>query len=146
MNFYKRYCFLHPKTRNVLVHFLTETVPFSQTLHERALSQKDQLNQLNKAFGLNVEELSLIKDRTPPEPYQILEKIPSEFWLHKCFAKLPALSKYRRDLCVKIVDQHHRKRCTDTDFHLEAKESCICKICGRQNEWYHECITVDTLV
>ena len=33
MTFLKRYCNLHPKTRNSLVYFITETVPFTQTLH-----------------------------------------------------------------------------------------------------------------
>ena len=102
-------------------------------------------NPLNNAFGLEVNELTLVKERKTPDPYQILELIPSEFWLHRCFVKLPALSRYRKDLCAKLVDAQHRKTCTNEDFHLEAKESCICKECGRQNEWWHKCVTIDVI-
>ena len=143
--FLKRYCNIHPKTKSSLVYHVTETVPFTQTLHERALTQKDQLEQLNKAFGLNLEELRLVKDRSLPEPYPMIELIPTEFWMHKCFVHLPSKRKYRRDLCVKIVDGDHRRKCTrsEEDFHLNSRETCICKFCGRHLEWYHECITTD---
>ena len=63
MGFLKRYCHIHPKTRNALVYHLTETRPLSQTLQEKALSQKDQLEQLREAFGLNVDKLLLVKER-----------------------------------------------------------------------------------
>ena len=128
-----------------MVYFITETVPFAQTLHERALTQKDQLEQVSKAFGLRVEDLLVLNlRRTPQEPYKVIENIPSEFWSHACFVKLPAKSTYRKNLCVKIVDGHHRKRCTRIEeFHLESKDNCICKHCGRQLEWFHECLTND---
>ena len=113
----------------------------SKTLHERAETQKSQLEQLNLAFGLNIEELHLIKNRqrNAPDPYEMLEQIPSEFWMHKQYVKLPANRSYRRNLCIGIVDGHHKKKCkrledNPKDFHLEAKENCICKECGRHLE------------
>ena len=49
-----------------------------------------------------------------------------------------------------MVDGEHRRKCQRSeddpkDFHLESKENCICKLCGRQLEWYHSCITDDAL-
>ena len=117
--------------------------PFAQTLHEKALEQKCHLNL---SFPLEVDELLLIKQRrTAPETENIIENIPSEFWLHRCFAKLPARSSYRKNLCAKLVDAEHKKKClrlveNPKDFHLESQETCLCKICGRQLEWFHHCI------
>ena len=82
------------------------------------------------------------------QPTNLIEKIPTEFWMHRAFTKLPALSKYRRDLCAKLVDGHHRKNCRRTvtnpkDFHLESDIMCICKHCNRYMEWFHVCKSDD---
>ena len=82
-------------------------------------------------------------------PYNMIERIPSEFWSHKQFEKLPSRSQYRQKLCQKLVDGEHKKKCIrleddPKDFHLESKEFCICKFCGMQLSWYHECVTDDT--
>lgn len=148
MTFLKRYCNLHPKTRNSLVYFITETVPFTQTLHQRAEAQKIQLEQLKFAFDLKIEDLSVIKKQTK---YEILPQIPSKFWSHKIFVKLPANRSYRKYLCVGIVDGYHKRKCkrledNPKDFHLEAKEFCICKQCGRKLEQHHSCVKIDTPV
>ena len=121
MKLLKRYCQVHPKTRNNLIHFITQTKPLSQTLHERAITQKDQLMQLNEGLQLDLDNLLIVKERqrTSPEPENMLEQIPSEFWRHQCFVQLPANSSYRRKLCVKLVNGDHRKNCIRTHFHLE---------------------------
>ena len=50
MVYYKRYCGLHPKTRNALVYFLTETTPLSESLHAKSLSQKEHIKSTLKNF------------------------------------------------------------------------------------------------
>lgn len=149
MSLLKRYCQFHPKTRNSLLYFITGTKPLSQTLHERAITQKDQLTQLNEGLGLDLDDLLIIKERqrTPPEAYEIIKQIPSEFWWQNIkFVKLPANSINRRKLSVKLVDGEHRTNCIRTHFHLESDITCIFKMCGHQLVWYHQCVTVDTPV
>ena len=147
MVYFKRYCGLHPKTRNALVYFLTETAPLSETLQLKAMNQKEQIKS---TFDLNIEEFLLVKERnrSPPNVLyseNIVEKIPSKFWCHEAFVQLPSSFKYRRNLCVRIVDGYHRNNCqrlveNPKDFHLESEdEKCKCKHCGKHLEWLHLC-------
>ena len=66
----------------------------------------------------------------------------------ECMKSFPASFNYRRNLCVKMVDGHHKKNCmrlvnNPKDFHLESDSICVCKHCGMQLEWGHECKTVE---
>ena len=58
-----------------------------------------------------------------------------------------ALKSYRPEVATgRTVDGHHRKMCARfvDDFHLESQETCICKLCGKQLEWFPKCVTEDT--
>ena len=146
MSYYKRYCGLHPKTRNSLVYYLTGMSPLSDRLQAFAMTQKENIKS---NYNLNIENFLLITDRRAErDPYQLYENIPTEFWLHKPYEQLPSRFSYRKDLCNKIVDGHHKRKCkrlvdNPKDFHLESDISCICKYCNRHLEWYHECTTID---
>ena len=135
------------------MYYVTESSPLTDTLLAKAMNQKEHIKS---NFDFNIEEFSLIKDRSrePSEDFNVIEKIPSEFWMHQTFVQLPANFNKRQIQCNRMVDGFHRKNCSrlvanPKDFHLESKdETCECKDCGQKLEWFHICKmiydTIDT--
>ena len=143
LNFLKRYMGVHPKTRNSLIYHITNTSPLSNTMLEK---NKKQEQNIVISEDINISELLLLTDRsrTTPEKYVASENIPRTFYQNKPnYEKLPARKTYRTNLCIKLVDGHHRKICenyTNNNFRLDSKQTCICKLCGGHADWNHQCV------
>ena len=95
-----------------------------------------------------MDELLLINDRerTPLEPYKAEEKVPEEFlnkWNNKNIYALPSRFSYRRNLCMDLIDGHHRKSCMSEEYHIHSLENCLCQMCGYKMKWYHTCEDFD---
>ena len=131
------------KTRNSVTHFITETQPLMNSLMSRA---PKQLENLNLSLDLDLKEFWIMKEKLKeePAPYDVIEELPPVFidwWkdVYQNFKKLPSNSKFRRNICMKITDGQHLDICMTRDFHNLPEETCICKYCGRQATWAHNC-------
>ena len=53
------------------------------------------------------------------------------------YSSLPILPTARRALLYDSLDLHHPHLCIRRDFHTDRTESCICKFCNQNADFYH---------
>ena len=132
--FLKSYLGLPSHTNNAIVHFLTGTVPLSLILKSNISSFTNGLCYPSCLSGL---QLSFLSNIPPPEPFSVLEMIPSSFWRSRMVDRLPNNYHYRRAICRDVTDMLHFDLCSDSSFHCKATLDCICMFCGETASAYH---------
>ena len=119
-----------------LVHYLTGTYPLSQRLKELAPKGTGGLNFPTLFHGV---KLSFLEEHKKIDTtYNILEYIPTWFWLSKNIKQLPLNAKFRRNMCLEVMDMNHWQFCRNQEFHANLNLNCICQLCTMPMEHYHE--------
>ena len=142
----KRYLQIPTYSNNDTVHFLTSTIPLSKRLKSSAHSHIKNLCFPNALHGHKLSFLST--QQIPSNDYQaatteILERIPTTFWLSRSYKALPSNQRARRALCRELLDSDHLSICSMTTFHTSPTPSCRCTVCGSHAHTYHirDCLT-----
>ena len=52
--------------------------------------------------------------------------------------QLQLYPKYRRDICKEAIAMSHHELCTVDSFHAKIGEGCICKVCAKRLEHFHD--------
>ena len=133
--FLKRYLGLPYSANNAITHFLTGTIPLSDTLKSKALkaalriSYPSEINGASIALPIPKEDLDI---------YSPYPQIPPYFWTSPVVNNLPHLSEPRRALLYEALDITHFHICKTKKFHLEPEEdTCICRFCDASAPHYH---------
>ena len=134
----KRYLHIPSHSNNASVHFLTSTIPLSKTL---ARSVPNAIGSLSFPPILHGHRLSFFP--TAPSPdykedvAEIIEKIPTEFWLSRMPHNIPQNHLPRKHLMREILDSNHLQICQTKTFHPKPLPSCVCIHCGGVAHVYH---------
>ena len=134
----KRYVHLPPWANNATLYFITETIPLSKYLKNRAPHTTSGLVFPECMSGLKLSFLNFKSDHSEFTTFDPVPDIPSSFWLSKTFATIPTNSFYRRKIIREVFDMNHREICKTTTFHKASDLTCICSQCGEHAHNYHE--------
>ena len=132
--FLKRYLCIPQWTNNATTYFVTQTIPLSSYLKIRAPHMIRGLVFPDCLSGL---KLTFLKPETDSPPINLVQQIPSSFWLSKTFVSLPSNHYYRKRLCHEIFDLTHREYCKNTKFHKCSEPNCSCVVCGGHVHPFH---------
>ena len=133
--FLKRYLCVPAWSNNAMVYYITSEQPLTKTLRNRARSQYGGLTFPESLSGMKLSFLDNITlDATPYDPIPLL---PTEFWSTRVIERIPINAFYRKKLMHEIFDLGHMNICTDNNFHVRAKDTCICKMCSNTAHAYH---------
>ena len=137
--FLKRYLLIPTHSNNACTYFLTSTIPLSTHLKRIAPNAIGSLSFPPILHGIRLSFL--------PEPSQsinasedfeeILQAIPSQFWLSKVPSAIPMNRRNRRHLLREIFDSDHDKVCQSSSFHPHPLPTCLCIHCGKEAHYYH---------
>ena len=137
--FLKRYLLIPTHSNNACTYFLTSTIPLSTHLKRIAPNAIGSLSFPPILHGIRLSFL--------PEPSQsinasedfeeILQAIPSQFWLSKMTSTIPMNRRNRRHLLREIFDSDHDKVCQSSSFHPHPLPTCLCIHCGKEAHYYH---------
>ena len=65
-------------------------------------------------------------------------KNPSWFWLSKTYFAIPTNMKNRKKLTCHLYDNNHQEYCCKPNFHVNIENDCICKLCWKKLDHFHE--------
>ena len=138
--FLKRYFLVPPHSNNASIHFLSSTLPLSKSLRKAA---PNAIRSLSFPSIMHGHRLTFFPPSAPgpndlEDHLEILERIPSTFWLSRMPLSIPVYPKSRKRLIRQILDTDHHKFCTTSSFHPHPVPTCICINCGEQAHCYHE--------
>jgi hypothetical protein len=124
MRYYKRVLGLSKTARNTLVHFLIEEKLFSEIIQEK----------FDLPFTIEYEKFQVeIEERAQREfdPY-FFETLAmcSDVWKQPLFKNRHVYTRF-------AVHGFHHLICTDRANYHDAKEGCVCKLCGKDCDQYH---------
>ena len=135
LKFVKRYLGISKIANNSIVHYLTGTIPLANQLQSIAPKCAESLIFPEAFHGVQLSFVSGLGEEANYNPY---EKIPSWFWASKQIERLPLNAKYRREICMTLLDMNHHKFCNTETFHVKIEQSWICKLCKQRMEHYHD--------
>jgi len=131
----KRYLQIPTHSNNAIVHFLTSTTPLSETLKNLAPHTMGSFTFPTEMHG---HKLSFLQhENGNHESANVLESIPTEFWLSRNLHSIPARQNLRKSLCRDVLDSDHFLICKTPTFHPTATYSCICKLCNNHAHMFH---------
>ena len=132
--FLKR-CLGVPKSAcNAKIHYILQTEPLCNYLHEQAQKMFYKIPFPTSLNGVQFH---------PPHPHWIMpyrrvQEVPTYFWISEQLSgPLPTNAVARRALMYEILDLYHHHVCRDADTHHGPLEDCRCKLCGRAVGRYH---------
>ena len=136
LKYLKRYLGISQRSNNAITYYLTGCEPLSIRLKKMKHYCTKNLQFPAEFHGVQLSFLA--SNSTQEEEFNVLEKIPTWFWLSRAIQRLPSDPCYRQKICQELYDHKHLELCETNTFHHKVLESCICKICGLDMESYHE--------
>lgn len=132
--FLKFYLGLPKFANNKLVYFLTQTVPLSNFLQERAPNGLKKLMFPSFLDGFQLSYPNLLKS---PDPFvSAVEFPPWVPWITDII-KLSSKFDLRRKFARSVSDIIHYDLCKTSSFHPHPCDSCICVLCDAPAVPYH---------
>ena len=131
----KRYLGVPFHSNNAITHYVTNTTPLINQLHDFLGSGLGAYGFPSCLDGYQVSFLAATKNCDPYEPTQL---VPSSFWLSRMFNTLPTRFCNRKKLMYEIFDLEHEIYCTREDFHVNNGHDCQCRVCGQVMSFYHK--------
>ena len=134
-------------SNNASIHFLSSTLPLSKRLK---LLAPNALSSISFPQILHGHRLSFFSN--PSQEFnhnsysaEIIEGIPSTFWLSRVLHKVPMDPKFRKKILREILDSDHLLHCQTTTFHPKPTLSCLCTLCGEPSSCFHNrfCTTAE---
>ena len=136
----KRYLLVPAHSNNATIHFLTSTLPLSKNLRRAA---PNAIRSLTFPSILHGHRLSFFPSSSQglndmDDRLEILERIPSTFWLSRLPFSIPLYPQSRKRLFREILDSDHFKICRNSAFHPHPLPTCLCINCGGPAHAYHD--------
>ena len=128
--FLKRYLGIPFRSDNDITHHICETKPLLEIIKERSFENSKSIIQPPSVTPIIFESPTLT-------PYEAFKKVPSAFWRSRQLFNVPQNQYFRRKILRSIFDSTHYLTCTNPKYHLLAEDSCLCKMCGKPNHFYH---------
>lgn len=135
--FLKYYLGLPKFASNQIVYFLTQTVPYSNFLQEKAPNGLKKLVFPDLLNGFQLSFPNLLK---VPEPFvNAVEFPPFVPWLTDVI-ELTTRFDLRRKFSRSVADIVHFDICKNSTFHPHSCDTCVCVLCDAAATPYHHLV------
>ena len=122
-------------SNNSITHFFCKVQPLFVQLQDEV---SNSLGSLSFPKEFDGTKLSFLEKALCTEPISdMVESVPSWFWLSEMYYGLPINKRHRRNLCKSLYDLQHTDFCRNEEFHVNILKDCICKFCLHPMERYH---------